>query len=100
MSPEWFFSSVIAAAGSIVFGRFEEKTPLWSRLSKWAVYFGLTSLLSRKPGRPGLWFGFLAYPPLAQVSTSGGAGNTVSTLLPPSPKISTTNSEVGPNRQK
>ena len=52
MSLEWFFASVIVAAGSTVFGHFEEKTPLWRRLSKWAIYLGLTALLSRKPGRP------------------------------------------------
>jgi hypothetical protein len=46
---EWFVSAMLAAIGITVFGHFEEKTPLWRRLSKWAFYFGVTALLSRKP---------------------------------------------------
>jgi hypothetical protein len=51
MSLEWFVSAVLAATGLTVFGHFEEKTPLWRRLSKWAFYFGMTGALSRWPGR-------------------------------------------------
>jgi hypothetical protein len=42
MGREWFVSAVLAVAGITVFGHFEEKTPLWRRLSKWAFYFGVT----------------------------------------------------------
>ena len=34
MGLEWFVSAVLAATGIAVFGYFEEKTPLWRRLSK------------------------------------------------------------------
>lgn len=60
---EWFLL-VVAAAGSTIFGRFEEKTPPGRRLSKWAVYLGLTALVSRKPGRS--WsLVWIASPPVA-----------------------------------
>ena len=48
----WFVSAVLAVTGITVFGRFEEKTPAWRKLSKWVFYFGVTGLLSRRPGRP------------------------------------------------
>lgn len=59
---EWFLL-VVAAAGSTIFGRFE-KTPPGRRPSKWAVYPGLTALVSRKLGRP--WsLVWIASPPVA-----------------------------------
>ncbi len=51
-SLEWFVSAMLAVAGITLFGHFEEKTPALRRLSKWALYFGVTGLLSRGPGRP------------------------------------------------
>lgn len=50
--PEWFVATALAAAGTTVFGRFEEKTPAWRGVAKWAFYFGVIALLSRGPGRP------------------------------------------------
>ncbi|MFQ5777911.1 MAG: hypothetical protein ACE5IP_07880 [Terriglobia bacterium] len=44
-------AAVLAVVGMIVFGRFEEKTARWRRALKWAIYFGLTILLSRLAGR-------------------------------------------------
>ena len=38
MGWEWFVSAVLAVVRITVFGHLEEKTPLWSRLSKWAFY--------------------------------------------------------------
>ncbi len=49
---EWFVSAVLAVREITVFGHFEEKTPGWRRLPKWAFNFGGTALLSRGPGRP------------------------------------------------
>jgi hypothetical protein len=49
---ELWLASLIGATGIALFRQFEEKTPLWKRLSKWAVYFGLATLLSRTLGRP------------------------------------------------
>jgi hypothetical protein len=31
---EWLVSALLAATGTTIFGHFEEKTPLWRRLSK------------------------------------------------------------------
>jgi hypothetical protein len=59
---EWFVSAVLAATGITVFGHFEEKTPGWRRLSKWAFYFGGTALLSRGPGRPWTFVWILGLP--------------------------------------
>jgi hypothetical protein len=58
---EWFLSAVLAATGITVFGHFE-KTPRWRRLSKWALYFGGTALLSRGPGRPWTYAWVLGLP--------------------------------------
>jgi hypothetical protein len=44
---EWLASTVLAATGITMFGHFEEKTPGWRRLPKWAFYVGGTVLLSR-----------------------------------------------------
>lgn len=60
--PEWFASAVLAAVGSTVFGRFEEKTPLRRRLSKWAFYFSVTAALSHGSGRPWTFIWVLGYP--------------------------------------
>ena len=38
MGWEWFVSAVLAVVRITVFGHLEEKTPLRSRLSKWAFY--------------------------------------------------------------
>ena len=47
------FGSVLMAAGSLLlFRRFESGTPLPGRLVKWAVYLGVSALLSARPGRP------------------------------------------------
>lgn len=48
---EWLVATALAAAGTIVFGRFEEKTPAWRGVAKWSFYFGVIALLSRGPGR-------------------------------------------------
>ena len=36
---EWLVSGALAVTGVTVFGHFEEKTPAWRRLSKWAPRF-------------------------------------------------------------
>ena len=43
--------AVLSATGIAIFGRFEEKTALWRRLLKWAIYFGLIAILSGTAGR-------------------------------------------------
>jgi len=51
---EWFVSAVLAAACITVLDYFEEKTPLYRRLSKWTTYFGVTTALLCGPeGGPG-----------------------------------------------
>jgi hypothetical protein len=64
MSLEWFLSAVVSVTGSTLFGHFEEKTPRWRRLSKWAAYFGATALLRRKQGRPWTFMWVLGWPAL------------------------------------
>jgi hypothetical protein len=49
---ELWLSTIIAVAGITIFGHFEEKTPVWKKGLKWAVYFSLAPLLSRTLGRP------------------------------------------------
>jgi hypothetical protein len=46
--------STIFAAGNILFGHFEERTPKWRRLLKLFLFIGLTILLTETVGR--LWF--------------------------------------------
>lgn len=52
MSLEWFFSAVVAATGSTLFGHFGEGVSKSRRLSKWATYLGVVALLSKTAGRP------------------------------------------------
>jgi hypothetical protein len=59
---ERLLSAVLAATGITIFGHFEEKTPRWRRLSKWAFYFEGTALLSRGPGRPWTFVRVLGLP--------------------------------------
>ena len=47
-----FLAATLLATGSMIFGHFEEKTPLWRRLSKMVMYLGVTALLSWTVGRP------------------------------------------------
>jgi hypothetical protein len=61
---EWFLSAVLAVSGLTVFGHFEEKTPLWRRLSKWTFYFGGTGVLARRSGRPWTFAWVLGLPGL------------------------------------
>jgi hypothetical protein len=51
-SLEWFFSSVVVATGSTLFGHFEEGTPELWRLSRWLTYLGEVALISKTAGRP------------------------------------------------
>ena len=51
MVLELSIAIVIAAIGTTVFWRFAEGYPFWRRVLKWAIYFGLTVLLSTTVGR-------------------------------------------------
>jgi hypothetical protein len=51
-SLEWICAAVVVAAGSTLFGHFEEGTPEVRRLSRWVGYLGMVALLSRTVGRP------------------------------------------------
>lgn len=48
---ELFLAALLAAIGSITFGKFEEKTALWRRLLKLGIYLSVTGLLSYAVGR-------------------------------------------------
>jgi hypothetical protein len=53
----WFEVAIITtifAAGNILFGHFEERTPKWRRLLKLVLFVGLMILLTETVGR--LWF--------------------------------------------
>jgi hypothetical protein len=52
MSLEWFFSAVVVATGSTLFGHFEEGATKARRLSRWAAYLGVVALISKTVGRP------------------------------------------------
>lgn len=59
-----FLAATLLAAGSMAFGHFEEKTPLWRRLSKLVMYLGVTALLSWTVGRPWSLIWVLGFPVL------------------------------------
>ena len=42
---ELFLAALLIAIGSIPFGQFEEKTPVWRRLLKLGIYVGVTALV-------------------------------------------------------
>ena len=48
---EMFIAALLSAIGSTIFGQFEEKTPLWRRLLKIGIFFGITAVLSWTAGR-------------------------------------------------
>jgi hypothetical protein len=50
---EWFCAAVVVAAGSTLFGHFEEGTPKVRCLSRWVGYLGMVALLSRTVRGPG-----------------------------------------------
>jgi hypothetical protein len=52
VSLEWFFSAAVVAAGTTLFGHFEEGVPKWRRLLRWAAYLGTVAVLSKTAGRP------------------------------------------------
>ncbi|MGV9868168.1 hypothetical protein [Rhodococcus koreensis] len=55
--PYWFEIAVICgitAAGTIVWGHWEEHTPKWRRIGKMVVFCGLSVLVSSTAGR--FWF--------------------------------------------
>jgi hypothetical protein len=52
MSWEWFSSAAVVAAGSTLFGHFEEGAPKWRRFSRWVAYLGVVALISKTAGRP------------------------------------------------
>ncbi len=47
-----FIASLLFALGAMIFGRFEEGTPLWRRLLKLAAFLAITALISRTLGQP------------------------------------------------
>jgi hypothetical protein len=51
-SLEWFCAAAVVAAGSTLFGHYEEVTPKVRRLSRWLGYLGVVALLSKMVGRP------------------------------------------------
>ena len=60
---ELFLAATLMTIGGVIFGHFEEKTPVWRRLTKVAIFLGVTALLSSTVGRPWslVWiFGALA----------------------------------------
>jgi hypothetical protein len=57
----WFEAAVVAtlfAVGNIVFGHFEQHTPKWRRLLKFALVMAVSLWISATFGRPWFW-GFL-----------------------------------------
>jgi hypothetical protein len=53
----WFEAAVMAsifAVGNILFGHFEERTPKWRRVAKFALVTALAVLISATAGR--VWF--------------------------------------------
>ncbi len=49
---EWFFSAALVAAGTTLFGHFEEGVLRCRRLPGWAAYLGTVAGLSETAGRP------------------------------------------------
>ena len=48
---ELFIAALLLAIGSVIFGRFEEKTPRWRGLLKLGIFVGTTAILSGTAGR-------------------------------------------------
>ena len=87
---EWFCAAVVVAAGSTLFGHFEEGTPKVRCLSRWVGYLGMVALLSRTVRGPGPSPTSSACLLSALSSTSSGVCGTASTRSLRSPRMSTT----------
>lgn len=51
-ASEWFCAAAVVAAGSTLFGHFEEGASKARRLFRWLGYLGVVALLSKTLGRP------------------------------------------------
>lgn len=55
MELEWMVAAVVVAVLSPLFGHFEAKAPMWTRMARWMVYLAILLTLGLVAGRPWTW---------------------------------------------
>ena len=64
MYADLFVASTIICLGNIFFEEFEEKTPKWVKIIKWALYIGITAVVSSSLNRFWVYVWILGVPVL------------------------------------
>ncbi|WP_103341447.1 hypothetical protein [Amycolatopsis sp. CA-126428] len=55
MELEWAIAAVVITVLSSLFGHFEAKAPLWTRITRWLVYLAVLLVVELLTGRPWTW---------------------------------------------
>jgi hypothetical protein len=59
---EWIVAAVLIAVLSPLFGHFEAKSPVWTRMVRWLIYLAILLVIDLTVGRPWTWVWVLALP--------------------------------------
>jgi hypothetical protein len=62
MHLEWLAAAAVIAALSPLFGHFEAKSPLWTRIARWLIYLAILLVIDVTVGRPWTWIWVFALP--------------------------------------
>lgn len=89
-------AAVVIAVRSPVFGHFEARAPMWTRMARSLVYLAILGVVAPTVRRPWTWVWIAGSSADRRVlPTSRGASGIRSTLSPPSRGIGTTNFAAG-----
>jgi hypothetical protein len=55
MELEWVVATVVVAVFPPLFGHFEAKAPMWTRMTRWLAYLAVLGVIEVVAGRPWTW---------------------------------------------
>ncbi|WP_439659419.1 hypothetical protein ACSHWB_44750 [Lentzea sp. HUAS TT2] len=62
MKLEWMAAAVLIAVLSPLFGHFEDRSPVWTRMARWLVYLAVLFAVEQLLGRPWTWVWIVGLP--------------------------------------
>jgi hypothetical protein len=62
VEAEWMTAAVMIAVLSPLFGHFEAKAPVWTRMTRWLVYLAILGAIALTVGRPWTWVWIVGLP--------------------------------------